>query len=134
MASLRFAGQEPPADSRKMILRHGLENCSLQMLGCRRPRSFLRELYKADADVIPDHERGILKVRMIGMADDAADALPAGMFEELNMSETIYPGTNLRMVFEVPAHRAKKRIKMASKKAGEFKEALKNSRDDGNLY
>ena len=101
----------------KMIVYRGESRMgtALQLLGCSRPRSFLRELYKADADVIPDHERGILRVRVIGMADDAADALLAGLFEELNLYETIYPGTNLRMVFEVPPHGNKKRKKLTTK-------------------
>ena len=30
-----------------------------------RPRVKLRELFQADADIIPDHERGILRVRML---------------------------------------------------------------------
>ena len=100
----------------KMIVYRGESRTGmvLQMLGCQRPRSFLSELYKADAAVIPDQERGILKVRVIGMTNDAADALLAGLFEELNMSETIYPGTDLRMVFEVPPHGTKKRTKLTS--------------------
>ena len=53
---------------------------------------------------------------MIGMADYAAAALPAGMIGELNMSETIHPGTNLRMAFDVPPHREKKRTWLTSKK------------------
>ena len=63
-----------------------------------RPRVKLRELFQADADIIPDHERGILRVRMLGGADKAADASLAPLFEELNGTETIYPGTKPRLV------------------------------------
>ena len=88
---------------------------ALRPLGCSRPRSFLRELCNADADVIPDRERGISRAREIGMADDAANALLAGLFEELNLTETIYPGTKLKMVFEAPPYGVKKRTKLISK-------------------
>ena len=67
-----------------------------------RPRVKLRELFQADADIIPDHENGILRVRVLGGADNAADASLAPLFEELNRTETIYPGTNLRLVYEQP--------------------------------
>ena len=67
-----------------------------------RPRVKLRELFQADADIIPDHERGILRVRLLGGADNAADASLAPLFEELNRTETFYPGTNLRLVYELP--------------------------------
>ena len=67
-----------------------------------RPRVKLRELFQADADIVPDREKGIPQVRVLGGAGNAADASLVPLCEELNRTETIYPGTNLRLVCELP--------------------------------
>ncbi len=68
----------------------------------RRPRRPLAELFQSDADIIPDPESGILRVRILGTASDAADATIAGLLEELNQTRTVFPGTGFRMVYELP--------------------------------
>ena len=64
-----------------------------------RPRRHLRTLFLADADILPEPDNGILRVRIIGTAGDNAIA---GLLEELNQTRTIFPGTSLRMVYELP--------------------------------
>ncbi len=68
----------------------------------RRPRRPLAELFRSDADIIPDPDNGILRVRIPGTAGDAGDAVVAGLPEELNQTRTIFPRTRLRMVYELP--------------------------------
>ena len=67
-----------------------------------RPRRPLRALFQADADLLPDPRRGLLRVRLLGLASPAADAALRGLLDELNQTRTAFPGTNLRMVYELP--------------------------------
>ena len=68
----------------------------------QRPRRPLAELFQSDADITPDPENGVLRVRILGTASDAADAAIAGLLDELNRTRTVFPGTDLRMVYELP--------------------------------
>ena len=68
----------------------------------QRPRKILRDLFKSEAELIPEAENGVLRVRVLGGFRDSADASLGVLFVELNQAETIYPETNLRMVFELP--------------------------------
>ncbi|MDE0406544.1 MAG: hypothetical protein OXN81_01675 [Alphaproteobacteria bacterium] len=67
-----------------------------------RPRRPLQALFGAAADVIPEPGEGILRVRILGSASNAGDAAIAGLLDELNQTRTIFPGTELRMVYELP--------------------------------
>ena len=72
-----------------------------------RPRRHLRALFQADADIIPDPDRGILRPwRILGTASDASDNAIAGLLDELNQTRTVFPGTDLRMVYELPSNTA----------------------------
>ena len=68
-----------------------------------RPRRPLAELFRSDADIIPDPENGVLRVRILGTASNAGDAAIAGLLDELDRTRTVFPGTGLRMVYELPA-------------------------------
>ncbi len=70
----------------------------------RRP---LAELFRSEADIVPDPESGILRVRILGTASNAGDAAIAGLLEELNQTRTVFPGTGLRMVYELPGNDAR---------------------------
>ena len=72
----------------------------------QRPRRHLRALLQADADVIPEPGNGILRVRILGTASDAGDNAIASLLEELNQTRTLFPGTTMRMVYELPANGA----------------------------
>ena len=66
--------------------------------GKRRPRRPLAELFRSEADIVPDPENGILRVRILGTASNAGDAAIAGLLDELNRTGTVFPGTGLRLV------------------------------------
>ncbi len=68
----------------------------------QRPRRPLAELFRSEADIFPEPENGILDT-----ASDAGDAAVAGLLEELNQTCTIFPGTGLRMVYELPGNNAR---------------------------
>ena len=59
-------------------------------------------LFEADADIMPEPEKGILRVRILGMAGKAMDKAVVPLLEALNMTETKFPDTELRLVCELP--------------------------------
>ncbi len=67
------------------------------------PRRPLAELFRSEADIVPDQESGVLRVRILGTASNAGDAAIAGLLDELNRTGTVFPGTGLRLVYELPA-------------------------------
>ena len=67
-------------------------------------RRLLRALLTCDANIIPVHDRGILRVQFLGLGSDACDRMLAPLIEELNATATIYPGTELRLVYEMAAN------------------------------
>jgi len=64
-------------------------------------RSLLRAIYGADADLIPDEENDTLTVRLHHLANLSADETLRHLCEELNATETRFPGTNLRLIYEL---------------------------------
>ena len=67
-----------------------------------RPRLILSALFQSEADIIPDLGNRKLRVRILGSANHAADAAVKGLLDDLNKTETTYPGTNLTLVYELP--------------------------------
>ena len=64
-------------------------------------RRLLRALLTSDANIIPQPAKGILRIQLLGLGSDACDRMLAPLVEELNATRTIYPGTNLRLVYEL---------------------------------
>lgn len=64
-------------------------------------RALLREIYSTEADMIPDLSAGTLTIRIHHMANRAADTVVQHLCDELNATETLFPGTNLRLVYEL---------------------------------
>ena len=62
-------------------------------------RSLLRSLYSSEADLIPDHQQGTLTVQLHHLANHSYDKPIQKLCDELNTTETIFPRTNLRLVF-----------------------------------
>ena len=68
----------------------------------RSARKLLRALLTSDADVIPEPEAGILRVRFLGLGSDACEQSLAPLIDELNQTRTRYPGTDLTIFYELP--------------------------------
>ena len=64
-------------------------------------RRLLRALLTSDANIIPVPANGILRIQLLGLGSDACDRMLAPLVEELNATRTIYPSTNLRLVYEL---------------------------------
>ena len=64
-------------------------------------RRLLRALYTTEADLLPDENAATLTVRVHHQANRCADEVIAHLCNELNQTETIFPGTNLRLVYEM---------------------------------
>ena len=64
-------------------------------------RSLLRSLYAMDADILPDYEGGKLTVRLHQPANNCSAIIIDDICRELNATNTEFPGTNLRLVYEL---------------------------------
>ena len=65
-------------------------------------RKFLQSVFQATADLIPDGHRGTLTVRFHGLSSPRATRALRNLCEVVNATPTCYPGTNLRLHFQVP--------------------------------
>ena len=66
-------------------------------------RRLLRALLTSDANIIPEPAHDILRIQLLGLGSDACDRMLAPLIQELNATRTIYPGTQLRLVYEMAA-------------------------------
>ena len=66
-------------------------------------RRLLRALLTSDANIIPEPAQDILRIQLLGLGSDACDRMLAPLIEELTATRTIYPGTELRLVYEMAA-------------------------------
>jgi hypothetical protein len=64
-------------------------------------RSLLRAVYCNEADLLPDHTAGTLTVRLHHLANRSSDLAIRHLCDELNATETVFPETNLRLIFEL---------------------------------
>jgi len=72
-----------------------------QLAHANEARSLLRELFTTEADLIPDQSAGTLTVRLHHLTNPLSDRAILALAKELNDAETLYPGTNLRLVYEL---------------------------------
>jgi hypothetical protein len=64
-------------------------------------RTLLEALFKTEADIIPDEKAGTLTVSLHHMANRSSDAAIEKLCDELNETQTLYPGTNLRLILKL---------------------------------
>jgi hypothetical protein len=60
-------------------------------------RPIIRELFKTEADIVPDLEAKILNVRVHRMTTLRNDNAVKNLFEKLNETETVFPGTDMKL-------------------------------------
>lgn len=63
-------------------------------------RALVREILRTPADVIPNKEAGVLRVRLHGLANPRGNAAVRELCNRLNETEVIYPGTRWIMHYE----------------------------------
>jgi hypothetical protein len=68
-------------------------------------RSIVRQIFTTDADIEPDNEKAVLKVRIHNMTSPRNNRYAEKLCEVLNESETIFPGTNLRLTYDLVSNK-----------------------------
>jgi hypothetical protein len=64
-------------------------------------RSLLRDLFGSEADLEPDQEEGVLRVKIHPMSNPRSNRAIAHLLKHLNAAEFPYPATNLRLVYSI---------------------------------
>lgn len=67
-------------------------------------RSLVRQILHTDADLEPDLEKGILKVRLHNLANPRNHKYVQLLCDSLNATDIHFPGTNLRLVYDLVAN------------------------------
>jgi hypothetical protein len=64
-------------------------------------RSLLRDLFRSEADILPDVEQQVLRVHVHPMSSPRSNRAIAHLLDHLNAAEFTYPGTSLRLVYSI---------------------------------
>jgi hypothetical protein len=64
-------------------------------------RSLLRQVFNNEADLLPDLAANTLIVRFHHLAQATHDQAIAKLCSALNETQTVFPGTNLKLIFEI---------------------------------
>jgi chromosome segregation ATPase len=64
-------------------------------------RSLLRDLFRSEADLLPELEQQIMRVHVHPMSNPRSNRAIAHLLQHLNDAEFTYPGTNLRLVYSI---------------------------------
>ncbi len=68
----------------------------------RRPGSLLGAIvYNTEVDINPDMEAKTLTIRLHPPANNSSDQAVRHLCDELNCTETVFPGTELRLIYEL---------------------------------
>ena len=65
--------------------------------------ALLQDLFVTEADLLPEPENQLLRIRVHGASTPAANRALLRLIEQLNAAEVLYPGTALRLVYELGA-------------------------------
>jgi transposase len=64
-------------------------------------RALLRDLFRSEADLLPDLNEGLLRVNVHPMANDRSNHAIQHLLNYLNTAAFTYPGTNLQLVYSL---------------------------------
>jgi hypothetical protein len=64
-------------------------------------RALLREIFTTEADIIPDHDARTLTIRLHHLTNNISDQAARHLIQHLTDSQTLYPGTDMRLVFKM---------------------------------
>ncbi len=67
----------------------------------REARSLLRQIFASEADLKPDEENKTLTVSLHNMTNPVSDRIVRNLCQEINATKTIFPGSNLRLVYKL---------------------------------
>jgi hypothetical protein len=66
-------------------------------------RSLIRDLFRSDADILPNQADGVLTVRLHTLANPRSNRAIQNLLDHLNAAEFTYPGTNFRLTYTLSA-------------------------------
>ena len=66
-------------------------------------RILLRSIYQTESDLLPDEKNGTLTVKLHHLANHVSDKALQHLCEEMNETNTIFPGTSLRLNYKLGA-------------------------------
>jgi hypothetical protein len=69
--------------------------------GYQQGRMLVKEIIQSDADLIPDYANNTLTVRLHTLSTPRANRAVRELCKILNDTETVYPNTNLKLVYEM---------------------------------
>jgi hypothetical protein len=64
-------------------------------------RSLIRQLFRTEVDLIPDQQSKTLTVRLHPLTAEVHDQVVRHLCEELTSTETVFPSTDLRLIYEI---------------------------------
>jgi hypothetical protein len=64
-------------------------------------RSLIRQLFRTEVDLVPDQQNKTLTVRLHPMSTEAHDEIVRHICAEITATETVFPGTDLRLIYEI---------------------------------
>ena len=67
----------------------------------REARALLRQVFSSEADLKPDEDNKTLTVSLHNMTNPVSDRIVRKLCQELNATKTIFPGSNLRLVYKL---------------------------------
>jgi len=98
-------GRKQLMDAIRMIAYRAETTMSTLMTGptvdTAEARQLLIDLYTTEADILPDKNKNTLLVRVHGASRPAANRSLKELFAQLNESEILYPGTDMRIKYEL---------------------------------
>lgn len=78
-------------------------------------RAFLKTVFQLPGDILPDHDRQELRVRLYGLANNRSQQTLSALCDCLNTQQTTYPGTDLRLVFEaIQSHKICRQVRSSA--------------------
>jgi len=66
-------------------------------------RVILKEIFTSDADMIPDYENHTLTIKLHSLSTPKANQAVKELCNFLNQTETRFPLTNLKLIYETVA-------------------------------
>ena len=92
-------------DTVKMIA-YGAETAMVQIVRHKMTRhddarSLLRVIYSTEVDILPDPQAKTLTIRLHPLANQSSDNALRHLCDQLNETETLFPGTELRLIYEL---------------------------------
>ena len=66
-------------------------------------RKLLQNLFVGEADILPDPEKKLVRVRVHGASTPAANRALGNLINQLNKAQVKYPGTDMCFFYELQA-------------------------------